>query len=108
MASWDINKGIGRTVEFKGLKAQYLFLFAGGLLAVFVLVVVCYLCGMSQWLCLGIGLVGATLVVWQTFAMNRKDGQYGLMKQGAIRMHPRYLINRRSVFLMICNLKYRQ
>ena len=28
MASWDINKGIGRTVEFKGLKAQYLFLFA--------------------------------------------------------------------------------
>ena len=51
MASWDINKGIGRTVEFKGLKAQYLFLFAGGLLAVLVLVVVCYLCGMSQWLC---------------------------------------------------------
>lgn len=47
MASWDINKGIGRTVEFKGLKAQYLFLFAGGLLAVFVLVVVCYLCGIK-------------------------------------------------------------
>lgn len=101
MASWDINKGIGRTVEFKGLKAQYLFLFAGGLLAVFLLVVVCYLCGMSQWLCLGIGLVGATLVVWQTFAMNRKYGQYGLMKQGAIRMHPRYLRNRRTVYHLI-------
>ena len=101
MASWDINKGIGRTVEFKGLKAQYLFLFAGGLLAVFVLVVVCYLCGMSQWLCLGIGLVGATLVVWQTFAMNRKYGQYGLMKQGAIRIHPHYLINRRTVYHLI-------
>ena len=105
MASWDINKGIGRTVEFKGLKAQYLFLFAGGLLAVFVLVVVCYLCGMSQWLCLGIGLVGATLVVWQTFAMNRKYGQYGLMKQGAIRMHPRYLINRRTVYHLIRNVR---
>ena len=102
------HKGIGRTVEFKGLKAQYLFLFAGGLLAVFVLVVVCYLCGMSQWLCLGIGLVGATLVVWQTFAMNRKYGQYGLMKQGAIRIHPRYLINRRTVYHLICNLKHRQ
>ena len=99
MASWDINKGIGRTVEFKGLKAQYLFLFAGGLLAVFVLVVVCYLCGMSQWLCLDIGLVGATLVMWQTFAMNRKYGQYGLMKQGAIRMHPRYLIKSPLLFI---------
>lgn len=40
MANWEINKGVGRTVEFKGLKAQYLFLFAGGLLAVFILVVI--------------------------------------------------------------------
>ena len=37
MAEYNINKGIGQSVEFKGLKAQYLFIFAGGLLAVFVL-----------------------------------------------------------------------
>ena len=37
---YTINKGIGRSVEFKGLKAQYLFIFCGGLLAVFVLFVV--------------------------------------------------------------------
>src|SRR3712207_5873579 len=84
MAEWEINKGIGRTVEFKGLKAQYLFLFAGGFLTVFILVVMLYLCGVSQIACLVIGVVGATLVVWQTFAMNRKYGQYGLMKQGAV------------------------
>ncbi|MBW4724670.1 MAG: DUF4133 domain-containing protein, partial [Prevotella denticola] len=24
MAAFEINKGVGRTVEFKGLKAQYL------------------------------------------------------------------------------------
>lgn len=34
MAEYPINKGIGRPVEFKGLKAQYLFLFAGGLLEI--------------------------------------------------------------------------
>lgn len=105
MANWEINKGVGRTVEFKGLKAQYLFLFAGGLLAVFILVVVLYLCGISQIACLVIGVVGATLVVWQTFAMNRKYGQYGLMKQGAVRMHPRYLLSRRTVFHLIRNLQ---
>ena len=33
MAEYPINKGIGRPVEFKGLKAQYLFIFCGGLLA---------------------------------------------------------------------------
>ena len=105
MASWEINKGVGRTVEFKGLKAQYLFLFAGGLLAVFILVVILYLCGVSQIACLVIGVVGATLVVWQTFSMNRKYGQYGLMKKGAVRMHPRYLLNRRTVYNLICNLQ---
>ena len=105
MAAFEINKGVGRTVEFKGLKAQYLFLFAGGLLAVFILVVVLYLCGVSQVACLVIGVVGASLVVWQTFAMNRKYGRYGLMKQGAIKMHPRYLLNRRTVFHLIRNLK---
>ena len=87
------------------MKAQYLFLFAGGLLAVFILVVVLYLCGVSQIACLIIGIVGATLVVWQTFAMNRKYGQYGLMKQGAVRMHPHYLVNRRTVFHLIRNLQ---
>ena len=63
MASWEINKGVGRTVEFKGLKAQYLFFFAGGLLATFIVVVVLYLLGVSQLLCLGIGVLGASLLV---------------------------------------------
>ncbi|ATS01400.1 DUF4133 domain-containing protein [Porphyromonas gingivalis] len=94
---WEINKGIGRTVEFKGLKSQYLFIFAGGLLATFILVVICYMCGMNQYLCLGMGVSGATLVVWQTFAMNRKYGEHGLMKRGDARRHPRYLLSRRPV-----------
>jgi len=84
-AGWKIEKGVGRTVEFKGLKAQYLFLFAGGLLATFLLVVVCYMCGMDQYLCLGLGATGTTLVVWQTFALNRRFGRYGLMKRAAVR-----------------------
>ena len=28
LMEYSINKGIGRTVEYKGLKAQYLFIFA--------------------------------------------------------------------------------
>ena len=43
MAEYPVNKGIGRPVEFKGLKAQYLFLFAGGLLAAFILFVILYM-----------------------------------------------------------------
>jgi len=65
MAEYPINKGIGRPVEFKGLKAQYLFIFCGGLLAL--------------------------------FALNARYGEHGLMKLGAARSHPRYLINRRRI-----------
>ena len=98
---FEINKGIGRTVEFKGLKSQYLFIFAGGLLAVFILVVILYMFGVSQVLCLVLGVSGATVLVWQTFAMNRRYGEHGLMKRRAVSRHPRYLICRRSAYRLL-------
>ena len=45
---YRINKGAGRPIEFKGLKSQYLFFFAGGLVSVFLAVVVLYMAGASQ------------------------------------------------------------
>ena len=48
MADFEINKGVGREVEFKGLQAQYLFIFAAGLLAVFVMFVIMYMAGVGQ------------------------------------------------------------
>lgn len=99
--TYTINKGIGRSVEFKGLKAQYLFIFAGGLLVVLVLVMVLYTIGLNSYLCLGLGVGLASLAVWQTFSLNEKYGQYGLMKKLAHRRHPKYLKNRKSVGLFI-------
>jgi hypothetical protein len=97
MAEFPINKGIGRSVEFKGLKAQYLFIFCGGLLVVFVLFIILYMVGIDQWFCIGFGVISASVLVWQTFALNARYGQHGLMKLGAVRSHPRYLINRRRI-----------
>ena len=80
MADYPINKGIGHSVEFKGLKAQYLFIFAGGLLAVFFLVVILYMAGADQLVCIGLGLTLGSLLVWGTFHLNNKYGEHGLMK----------------------------
>ena len=88
---YPINKGIGRSVEYKGLKAQYLFIFAGGLLVVFVIM---YIAGLSQWFCIGFGVTAASALVWLTFHLNAKYGQFGLMKLTAVKYHPRYIINR--------------
>lgn len=101
MADYPVNKGIGRSVEFKGLKAQYLFIFVGGLLALFVLFVLLYMIGIDQWICIGFGVVSASVLVWQTFALNARYGEHGLMKLGATKSHPRYLLNRRRISRLI-------
>ena len=93
---YNINKGIGKSVEFKGLKSQYLFIFAGGLLAVFVVFVILYMAGVDQWFCIGFGIIAASVLVWLTFNLNAKYGEYGLMKLLAKRQHPRFLINRKN------------
>ena len=97
MAEYPINKGIGRPVEFKGLKAQYLFIFAGGLLAAFILFVILYMAGAGQWLCIGFGVVSASATVWLTFRLNAKYGTHGLMKAAARKRHPRFIISRKAI-----------
>lgn len=97
METYPINKGIGRSVEFQGLKSQYLFIFAGGLLALFVLFVILYMAGVNQWICIGFGGTSTSILVWQTFSLNRKYGEHELMKRSALHSHPRYLINRRRI-----------
>lgn len=93
---YNINKGVGKSVEFKGLKAQYLFIFAGGLLAVFIVFVVMYMAGVDQWICIGFGTITASALVWMTFNLNAKYGEHGLMKLLAKQQHPRFLINRKK------------
>ena len=101
----EINKGIGRNVEFKGLESQYLFIFCGGLLAVFVVFVIMYIIGISQWICIGFGVTATSILVWLTFHLNAKYGEHGLMKLSAVKYHPRYIINRLRLTRLIKSKK---
>lgn len=94
---FEMNRGIGRNVEFKGLESQYLFVFAGGLLAVFVVFVIMYMAGVNQWVCIGFGVTAALSLVWLTFRLNDKYGTRGLMKVAANKQHPRYVLNRLKI-----------
>lgn len=80
MAVYQINKGIGRSPEFKGLRSQYLFIFAGGLLAILIAFMVLYMAGVNQWICITLGVISASVLVWATFHLNAKYGEWGLMK----------------------------
>lgn len=98
MNTYHINKGIGRSVEFKGLKAQYLFIFAGGVLGVLICVMIMYMAGVNTYVCLFSSVACCGLLIWQTFALNEKYGEHGLMKLSARKKHPQYITSRKSVY----------
>lgn len=102
---YPVNKGAGNPIEFKGLKSQYLFAFAGGLAAVLLAVVVLYLAGADQWVCIPFGVISGSLLVWVTFRMNARYGEHGLMKLLAEKRHPRYLSARRRIFRALTKKK---
>lgn len=109
MAEYSINKGIGHSAEFKGLKSQYLFIFAGGLLGLFVLFVIMYMIGINQTVCLLFGVASASVLIWGTFHLNEKYGEYGLLKLQASLSHPRFIINRKRISsLFTRNIKRRE
>ena len=109
MAVYQINKGIGRSPEFKGLRSQYLFIFAGGLLAVLIAFMVLYMADVNQWICIALGIISASVLVWATFHLNANYFDWCLMKMHAAKNHPRYIINRkRFLRLIIHNLKNRK
>ena len=99
MPVYQINKGINKPIEFKGLKAQYIGYLAGGLVALLILFAVMYIIGLPVYVCIAtISALGGGLF-YQVFKYSYKYGQYGLMKRTARRYLPGYLkFNSRKLF----------
>ncbi|MDR1182342.1 MAG: DUF4133 domain-containing protein [Bacteroidales bacterium] len=93
---YQVFKGINKTVEFKGLRAQYLVYFVVGIIILFMLFIILRLFNVNivGSLITVIGL--ALMLIVSVFRMNSKYGQYGLMKKQARRRCPRFLISRKS------------
>ena len=97
MGEYQVNKGVGRQVEFQGLTAPYLGLFVAGLLGVFVCFAGMYMGGVPQGLCILFALTTGLAVTGGTFYLSRRFGPHGLQKLMASRRHPRRIVHRRAV-----------
>ncbi|MEJ7691587.1 DUF4133 domain-containing protein [Daejeonella sp.] len=100
MASvYTINKGINKSIEFKGLKAQFIAYLAIGLVFLLIAFAVLYIVGVALYIC--IFLVGGAgfILFTQVYRLSHKYGRYGLMKKAAKSAVPRYLrITSRKTF----------
>ncbi|SEA33082.1 protein of unknown function [Arachidicoccus rhizosphaerae] len=86
--SYKINKGVNRSIEFKGLKAQYIYYLAIGLALLLLVFAVLYMLGLSAYLDLGLTLcLGAALFITVN-KLNVRYGVHGLKKRLARRKFP--------------------
>ena len=97
---YQINKGINKSVEFKGLKAQYIWYLGGVVIAGMIVFAILHICGVSAYLCIpligGLGAFGVSRV----YRLSHRYGEFGMMKKMAQVNVPKVIRARsRRVFL---------
>jgi xanthosine utilization system XapX-like protein len=97
---YQINKGINQSIEFKGIKAQYIWYLGGGVVVLMILFAIMYIIGLPSIICIGlIGVLGTLLVV-KIYKMSNQYGEYGLMKALAKKQIPKNIkVYSRRVFM---------
>jgi hypothetical protein len=86
--TYSINKGVGRPITFRGLRAQYIWYLGAAVIADLILFAILYIGGLSSYLCVLIALGLGTLLIMGVYRMSNKYGEFGLMKSGASRHIP--------------------
>ena len=88
---YQINKGINKSIEFKGLKAQYIWYLGGGLVGLLIIFAIIYIIGANIFLCLAIIVLAGTGLFMYVYKMSRTYGEHGLMKKIARKAVPKVI-----------------
>jgi hypothetical protein len=100
---YQINKGINKSIEFRGLKAQYIWYLGGCILVLLILFAILYILGVNLFFGMGLILLLGSLSVIRIYGMSNKYGEHGLMKKLArhhvphtIKSYSRKIFKKRS------------
>lgn len=89
----NINKGVGKPVEFRGLKGTYLYLAAGIAVSSLILTLILNgLFGLNTYLATAIVIASAGSGIWYCMRLSAKHGVSGLLKIEATRSQPKAII----------------
>lgn len=100
MATYQVNRGVGKPVEFFGLRAQYVIYFVFLVLLVlifsFILSILLYAIG-----ALLTGIISFLLAVCSCFKLNNKYGEHGLMQLMASRNVVRHISVTKRIYQIV-------
>ena len=89
MASvYQVNKGINKSMEFKGLKAQYIWYLGGGLMGSLLLFALLYAAGANSYICMVVAFGSGGGCIGLAYKLSDRYGEHGLMKRMAKRNVP--------------------
>ena len=88
---YHINKGINKPVEFKGLKAQYIWYLGGGLVALLILFAIIYIVGVNVFICFAVIVSLSSALFMYVYKLSGTYGEYGLMKKIAKKAIPKVI-----------------
>lgn len=88
---YTINKGINRSIEFKGLRAQYIWYFGGLVIGLLIVFAVLYIASADTIVCLAVTGSAAAYGSITIFRLSRQYGEHGLMKAAARKRVPKVL-----------------
>lgn len=104
---YKINRGVGRPLEFQGLKAPYFGRFIAIWIGMVTMWGVMHVVGFPSFIAALLALVPGGFGVRWLYRMSNRYGEYGLMKKSARRNLPDALVSpSRKVFINLC--KYGQ
>jgi len=99
---YSINRGINRSLEFKGIKAQYVIYLALGLVLLLLLFAVFHLAHVNLYVGIAIILLAGGALVLAVKRLSDRYGEHGLIKHSAARRLPASVQSRsRRVFLQL-------
>ncbi|WP_342089099.1 DUF4133 domain-containing protein [Dyadobacter sp. OTU695] len=87
--TYAINKGINRSIVFRGLKGQYIWYAGGAMFMVMILYALMYILGVNTYLCLLIAALIAAGSIMTVYQLSASYGEHGLTKAMAARKIPR-------------------
>lgn len=96
---YKINKGINKSIEFKGFKAQYIWYMAIVIVCLLVIFALFYFLGINHYVSLLVCVGGGFAAFNKIYGLSKKYGEHGLSKMMARKSIPRILkSNNRSLF----------
>lgn len=105
MKKYTVNKGVGASLEFKGISEVYLYVLVGVVVLAFLIVVTGTVIGLSNSFVTALGFIVGGVGITLTFRVSAKYGEHGIVKLMGKSNMPKYVINRKSACRILMDQK---